>query len=165
MIRYDFITEIDETAKVNESHDAISLISMKPSDEFVSADEFEGVGIDNIVIIKVKDRPDPKFTTNLAVYNLKINDCEVSTRSVYPRFYRVLITFDKTHKEIEAEFLRADWMTTELFDKIYYSAPSLMQSASGCNKQSQADHCSEFEVKCKFAFPVGRKFTNYRQLD
>ena len=72
---------------------------------------------------------------------------------------------EKTHKEVEAEFLRADWITPELFDKFYYSAPSLTQSALDFNRQSQADCRREFEVKCNFTFPVGQKFANYCQLD
>ena len=58
---------------------------------------------------------------------------DVSMSSVYHMFYRALITSDKTHQEIEDEFLRADWITPELFDELYHSIPSLTQSASGCN--------------------------------
>ena len=75
------------------------------------------------------------------------------------------MTSDKTHKEIEAEFLIVDWITPELFEELYHSAPSLAQSASDCNTQSQADRLREFEVKNNFAIPVGQKFANYRQLD
>ena len=52
-----------------------------------------------------------------------------------------------------------------LFDKLYHSVPSLMQSASDCNKQSQVDRCREFKLNYNYVFPVGRKFANYRQLD
>ena len=165
MIRHNIIVDIDATAKVNECHDTLSIVSMEPSDEFLSDDEFECVGTDNIVIIKAKDAPSPNISTDLVVYNPKINNHDVSMRSVYPMFYRALMTSDKTHKEIEAEFLRADWITPELFEELYHSAPSLMQTASECNKQSNLERLREFEVKCNFAFPVGRKFANYRQLD
>ena len=56
-------------------------------------------------------------------------------------------------------------MTPESFEELYHCAPSLVQSVSDCNKQSNADRCREFKVKCNFAFPVGRRFANYRQLD
>ena len=80
-------------------------------------------------------------------------------------FYTALMRSGKAHKKIEAEFPRVDWITSELFDKLYHSVPPLMQSASDCNTQSQAERRCEFEVKCNFAFPVGQKFVNYRQLD
>ena len=63
-----------------------------------------------------------------------LNDHDVSMSSVYPMFYRALMTSNKTHREIEAEFLREDWITRELFDKLYHSAPSLTLSASDYNK-------------------------------
>ena len=80
-------------------------------------------------------------------------------------FYTALMRSEKTHEEIEAEFFRADLINPELVDELYHSAPPLIQSASDCNKQSQADRCREFEVKCNYAFPVGQKFANYCQLD
>ena len=65
------------------------------------------------------------------------------------------MTSDKTRKEIEDEFLRAAWITPELFDELYHSPPSLPQSASDYNKQSKGERVREFEVKYNFAFPVG----------
>ena len=56
MVTHNIIVDIDATAKVNEHHDTQSIIPMKPSDEFVSDDEFECVDNDNIVIIKPKHR-------------------------------------------------------------------------------------------------------------
>lgn len=67
MLRHNFITEIDEAAKVNESHDTVSLVPMEPSDEFVSDDEFDDVGTDIIVIIKAKDRSASKIITDLGI--------------------------------------------------------------------------------------------------
>ena len=43
------------------------------------------------------------------------------------------MTSDKKNKEIEAETLRADWITPELFDELYHSAPSFTQNASDFN--------------------------------
>ena len=61
ILRHNFITEFDETTKFNESHDAVSLVPMETSDEFVHDDDFEGRGTNNIVIIKAKDRSAPKI--------------------------------------------------------------------------------------------------------
>ena len=38
-------------------------------------------------------------------------------RIVYPMFYTALMRSEKTHREIEAGFLRDDWITPELFDE------------------------------------------------
>ena len=94
MQRHNIIVDIDATSKVNERYDTLSIVPMEPSDEFVSDDEFEGVGIDSIVIIKSKYLSALHTSTDLVVYNPKMNDHDVFMRSVYPMFYRASMTSD-----------------------------------------------------------------------
>ena len=134
MVTHNIIIDIDATAKVNQYHDTLSIVSMEPSDDFVSDEEFECDDNDNDVIVKSKDVLAPYTSTDLVVYNPKLNDHDLSMRAVYPIFYTVLMRSEKTHKDIEAEFLRADWVIPKLFDELYHSTPALMQSVSNCNK-------------------------------
>ena len=71
----------------------------------------------------------------------------------------------KTHKEIEDKFPRADWITQQSSDGLIEGASSSIETNINNNSVSKQQCLTEFEVKCSFLFPVGRKFANYRQLD
>ena len=71
----------------------------------------------------------------------------------------------RSHKEIETEFLRADWIIPQLFDELNEAAPSSYEGNSRTDSFYKQQRLTEFAEKCNSLFPLGRKFVNYRQLD
>ena len=72
---------------------------------------------------------------------------------------------EKTRKKIETKFLRADWTTQQLFEKLIKAAPSLNGVNFTNNSVLKQHRLTEFEMKCYFISPVGGGIANYCQLD
>ena len=83
---------------------------------------------------------------------------------VYPDFYENTINSDKSGEIIEAEFLKAEWMTNELVEELFHFVPPSPQDGQS---QESIDHTLKvtFEKYCAHIFPLKREFANYRQLE
>ena len=80
----------------------------------------------------------------------------VTMAALYPKFYKEEIEGKKSKLQLEKHFLQENWLTDELTQELNSMIPQ---------RNDEIEDNQSFESMCKYTFPPGRQFANYRQLD
>ena len=107
--------KVDSTEKVLSSNDIVTLLPHKECEEIDSDQECELIGKDNIVVTELEASSKTTTITDIVVYDRHQNDIDILMTAVYPTFYSISMTSERSHKKIETKFLRPDWIILQLF--------------------------------------------------